>query len=75
MVEFFKVMIPTGLSVVGNSTGDRLSSGLLTENFNTEPGMIVRKRPVANSALRTGTVAVMIVLGGRSSPYREKPGQ
>ena len=65
MVRFFKVMIPTGLCVVGNSTGNRLIAGLLAENFNTELGMIVRKRPVASSALRTGTVDVMIVVGGR----------
>ena len=71
-VRFFKVMIPTGLRVVGNSTGKRLSAELLAENCNTELGMIVRKRPVASSALRTGTVDVIIVVGGRSSPRSRK---
>ena len=71
-VRFFTVIIPTGRRVVGNSTGKRLIAGLSAENRNTELGMIVRKRPVASSALRTGTVDVMIVVGGRSRPASRK---
>src|SRR5436305_4879142 len=72
-VRFFSVKIPTGLDVVGKSAGNRLSDGLSEEeNANTKFGMIVRKRPVASRALRTGTVLHRTVALGKSSPLARK---
>src|ERR1700704_2839197 len=71
-VRFFKVTIPIGLEVVGRSTGNRLSDGLLEGNASAKLGTIVRKRPVARRALRTGTVEQMTAALGNSSPQARK---
>ena len=50
IVRFFMVMIPTGKSGTGNSTGKILSGGRLAPKCNKEPGKIPRKGPLATSA-------------------------
>lgn len=67
-VRLLSVMTAIGLRLVFNLMGNRLSGGVLVENLNKELGTIVRNRPVASRALRTGMVDVITVARGRSRP-------
>src|SRR5262249_2535908 len=67
-VRFFNLRIPIVLRELGRLIGRTLSPALLALKVATDSGTMVRKRPVASSALRTGTVDVITAARGVSSP-------
>src|SRR5215510_14015523 len=71
-VRFFKVIIPTGNFATGKSTGTGLSDNLLAPKCIRVLGRIVRKRPVASSALRATIERVLTTLRGASRPFARK---
>src|SRR5262245_1674838 len=71
-VRFLNVMTPIGRRVVGRSTGRTLRFVLPEPNLTIEAWTMLRNRPLASRALRTGVEVLKTVARGTLSPAARK---
>src|SRR5262244_2679939 len=71
-IRFFTVMIPIGIRVLGNATGNALSDGYLPGIFSMKLGRTVRNRPVARRSFFMYSDRVVTVERGGSQPAARK---